>query len=190
MANDAQTNCRITDFFDKAQRLQTFSITGNNATVLAYRKWNLYNGYRMQLLLNYFPKLASNSKHFEDLNNNFKFVLKDSLNFKHQFHRQPNYLQHSIRWMQYIFKTFNKRSNTTQHSRQLQLTKQHLQKYDTIFHNSILLHFSAQMQQQQCNINYKSNQKLQMTTERTNCSSHICKFYRERITYWAYPIFE
>ena len=38
MANDAQTNCRITDFFDKAQKLQTFSITGNNATVRAYRK--------------------------------------------------------------------------------------------------------------------------------------------------------
>ena len=136
------------------------------------------------------------TQHFEDLNNNF--VLKDSLNFKHQFHRQPNYLIHSnlignislIRWMQYIFKTFNKQSNTTQHYQQLQLTKQHLQKYDTIFHNSILLHFSAQMQQQQCNINYKSNQKLQTTTERTNCSSHICKFYMERITYWAYPIFE
>ena len=114
------------------------------------------------------------TQHFEDLNNNF--VLKDSLNFKHQFHRQPNYLQHSnlignispIHWMQYIFETFNKRSNTTQHYRQLQLTKQHLQKYDTIFHNSILLHFSAQMQQQQCNLYFKPNQKLQTTAERTN----------------------
>ena len=46
MANDAQTNCRITDFFDKAQRLQTFSITGNNATVRAYRKWNLSKDYQ------------------------------------------------------------------------------------------------------------------------------------------------
>ena len=46
MANDAETNCRSTDFFDKAQRLQTFSITGNNATVRAYRKWNLYKEYQ------------------------------------------------------------------------------------------------------------------------------------------------
>ena len=136
------------------------------------------------------------TQHFEDLNNNI--LLKASLSIKHQFHRQPNYLQHSnlignispIRQLQYGFKTFNKRSRTTQHYRQLQLTKQHLQKYDTFFHNSILLHFSTQMQQQQCNINNISNQQLQTTTEQTNCSSYICKFYMERITYWAYPIFE
>jgi len=48
--------------------------------------------------------------------------------------------------------------------------------------------FNTQLQQQQCNLYFKSNQKLQTTTERKNCSSHICKFYMERITYWVYPI--
>ena len=123
------------------------------------------------------------TQHFEDLNNNF--VLKDSLNFKHQFHQQPEYLQHSnlignissILRIPYAFNTFNKRDNTTQHYRHLQLTKQHLQKYDTIFHNSILLHFSAQMQQHQCNINYKSTRSFKRQQSKQIEAATYANFY-------------